>query len=287
MRMRKIFAAIIAVAIVCSLNICAAAKKTVAVMPLENVSGYNEQKVAEIMTEQIIAALYTSGTYTQVERAQLGAVIREQGFQNIAVDPSKAVELGKLSGADYSMLGKVTMAIIEPNLTAGLVSRIGGALGIGDISATAGQYIHKFKGRIAFEFRFVDNETGEIVLAKTVEGSKSGATVPDAFNNACKHAAENFLRELDSLNPFSARVAEISGSDIYIDSGNGLRRGETLIVVREGAPIVVNGRIVGTRQTEVGKVTVVEVYADYAVCRAEDRASGIRRGDVVKREARS
>lgn len=287
MSTRKIFATIIAVAIVCSLNFCAAAKKTVAVMPLENVSGYNEQKVAEIMTEQIIAALYTSGTYTQVERAQLGAVIREQGFQNIAVDPSKAVELGKLSGADYSMLGKVTMAIVEPNLTAGLVSRIGGALGIGDISATAGQYIHKFKGRIAFELRFVDNETGEIVLAKTVEGSKSGATVPDAFNNACKEAAENFLRELDSLNPFRARVAEISGSDVYIDSGNGLRRGETLIVVREGAPVVVNGRIVGTRQTEVSKVTVVEVYADYAVCRAESRTSGIRRGDVVKREARS
>ena len=51
--MRKIIAAMCALMIICSLN-CAAAKKLVAVMPLENISGYNEEKVAEIMTEQII-----------------------------------------------------------------------------------------------------------------------------------------------------------------------------------------------------------------------------------------
>ena len=130
-----------------------------------------------------------------------------------------------------------------------------------------------------------DNTTGEVVLAKTVEGSKSGSTVTDAFNNACKTAAENFLKELDGLNPFRARVADVYGSDIYIDQGSesGLRRGETLIVAREGAPIVVNGRVVAMRQTEIGKVKVVEVNADYAVCRPEDNTSGIQKGDVVKR----
>lgn len=282
---RKIFSAVLAVVIACSLNFCAAAKKSVAVMPLENVSGYSEYKVAEIMTEQLIVAIQASGTYTQVERAQLGAVIREQGFQNIAVDTSKAVELGKLMGADYSMLGKVTMATVGNNPTATAVAQIGGLIGLGELGAAAEFYVHQFKGKIAFEFRFVDNETGEVVLAKTVEGSKSGATVTDAFNNACKTAAENFLKELDGLNPFRARVADVHGSDVYIDQGSdsGLRRGETLIVAREGAPIVVNGRVVAMRQTEIGKVKVVEVNADYAVCRASDKTSGIQKGDVVKR----
>lgn len=282
---RKIFTAILAIAIVCSLNFCAAARKSVAVMPLENISGYSAQEIAEIMTEQLTVALHSSGAYTVVERAQLGTVIKEQGFQNIAVDPATAVKLGKLSGANYSLLGKVTMALVDNNPTASAVSQIGALIGLGDIGAAAEQYIHKFKGKIALEVRIVDNETGEIVLAKTVEGSKSGSTAPDAINNACKQVAENFLKELDGLNPFRARVADIAGSDIYIDQGSesGLRRGETLIVAREGAPVIVNGRVVAMRQTEIGKVKVVEVNADYAICRADENSGVIQKGDVVKR----
>lgn len=281
---RKIFAATCAVAIICSMNYCAA-KKIVAVMPLENVSGYDEEKVAEIMTEQLIVAIHSSGAYTVVERAQLGAIIREQGFQNIAVDPNQAVQLGKLMGANYSMVGKVTMAVVEQNPTASTIAQIGELLGLEKLGSAAEPFVHKFKGKIALEFRFVDNTTGEVIIAKTVEGSKSGASISSAFNNACKSAAENFLRELDSLNPFRARVADINGADIYIDHGSnsGLHSGDTLIVVREGEPIIVNGKIVGMRQTEVGKVKVVEVYSDYAMCRAEFGSSGIRAGDVVKR----
>ena len=283
--LRKVAAVMLAVAIVGSLNICAASKKIVAVMPLENLSGYDEEQVAEIMTEQLIVALHTSGVYTVVERVQMGTVIKEQGFQNIAVDPSKAVELGKLSGADYSMLGKVTMAIVEDNPTANAVAQIGEWFNLGDIGKTAEKYVHKLKGRIRFEFRFVDNTTGEVVLAKTVEGSKSGSSVEDAINAACKNAAENFLRELDSVNPFRARVADIDGSNVYIDQGaeSGLRRGETLIVAREGDPVIVNGRIVAMRQEEVGKVKVVEVNSDYAVCKVTGETNDIKKGDVVKR----
>lgn len=283
--LKKIFSAMLAVVMICSLNVCAAAKKSVAVMPLENISGYTEQQVAEIMTEQLLVAIHASGVYTVVERTQLGTVIREQGFQNIAVDTSKAVELGKLSGADYSMLGKVTMATVEGNITAQVVSRLGETFGLGDIGTAAGQFVHKFKGRIALDVRFVDNETGEIILAKTVEGSKSGATVPAAFNNACKEAAENLLRELNGINPFRARVADVYGADVYIDQGSeaGVRRGEVLIVVREGEPIIVNGKIVAMRQTEIGKVKVVEVNPDYAVCRAEEKSGTIQKGDVLKR----
>lgn len=283
--LRKVVALMLAVMIISTLNICAASKKIVAVMPLENVSGYDEAQIAEIMTEQLIVALHASGIYTVVERVQMGTIIKEQGFQNIAVDPSKAVELGKLSGADYSMLGKVTMAIVEDNPTASAVAQIGEWFNLGDIGRTAEKYVHKLKGRIRFEFRFVDNTTGEVVLAKTVEGSKSGSTVEDAINAACKNAAENFLRELDGINPFRARVADVYGSNVYIDKGaeSGLRRGETLIVAREGEPVIVNGRIVAMRQEEVGRVKVVEVNSDYAVCKVTGETNDIKKGDVVKR----
>ena len=282
---RKIIAAISALVIICSLNFCEAAKKIVAVMPLENVSGYDEEKIAEIMTEELIVAIHSSGLYTVVERAQMGAVLREQGFQNIAVDPSQAVELGKLSGADYTMVGKVTMAVVEGNPTAGAVAGLANVFGIGNLGEMADKYVHKFKGKISLEFRFVDNTTGEIIMARALEGNKSGASQSAAFHNACKNAAENFLRELNSINPFRARIAAINGSDIYIDQGAnlGLQQGETLLVVREGSPIVVNGKIVAVKQTELCKIKVVEVNSDYAVCRASENLSSIHTGDIVKR----
>ena len=37
------------------------------------------------------------------------------------------------------------------------------------------------------------------------------------------------------------------------------------------------------KQNDVGKIKVVEAYSDYAICKAESHASGIHKGDVVKR----
>lgn len=280
---RKIFLATLAAVIFCSMNFCEAAKKTIAVMPLENVSGYSDQRVAEIMTEQLLVAIHSSGGYTVVERTQMGTVIKEQGFQNIAADPNKATELGKLAGADYTIVGKVTMTVVGDNPTAKTASTLGNMFGLGDIGNVAGGFVDKFKSRVQMEVRFVDNTTGEIIIAKTIEGSKTGSTPVEALNAACQNAAENFLKELDSVNPFRARIAEISGEDVYIDHGSqdGLRKGETLIVAREGAPIVVNGRTVAVKQTNVGKIKVVEVNSDYAVCKKQE--GEIRKGDVVKR----
>ncbi len=87
---------------------CGAAKKIVAVMPLENVSGYTEQRVAEIMTEQLIAAINGSGNYIVVERVQMGTVLKEQGFQSIT--SGESVNAGEIAGADYSVVGKVIRA---------------------------------------------------------------------------------------------------------------------------------------------------------------------------------
>jgi len=282
--LRKFIAMMCSIAIICSLSLCEA-KKIVAVMPLENVSGYDEEMVAEIMTEQLIVAIHSSGLYTVVERAQMGTILREQGFQNIAVDQNQAVELGKLSGADYSMIGKVTMAVAEVNPTLSAVTGLGSLLKLEGLGEIVAEHVHKVKGRIALEFRLVDNTTGEIIMAKTVEGSKSGSTANAAFNNACKVAADNFLKELNSINPFRARIAAVNGADIYIDQGSnaGLRVGDVLIVARESEPIVVNGKIVAMKQNDVGKVKVVDVGADYAICRAEGFGNSINQGDIVKR----
>lgn len=257
-----------------------AAKKTVAIMPMENVSGYNADNVAEIMTEQLIVAIMNSGRYGVVERVQMGTVLQEQGFQNIT--SSNPVEMGAMNGADYSVIGKVTMAATTVNQTKTLL----GAL-FKDDGGLVDKLANARKAHVEMDVRFVDNKTGEIVFAKSFGASKSGQNDTLALSAACRVAAENFLKELQSLNPFMARVADLSGSDIYIDQGSegGLRKGETLVVARESAPIIVNGKIVGMKSNSICKVRVVEVFAEYAICRAE-KSNVIRQGDIVRRDSK-
>jgi len=81
---RKIFAALIAVCTIFS-ALSVEAKKSVAVLPLENISGYAQADVAQMLTEEITVILTNSGRYSIIERNQMAAILREQGFQNIAV----------------------------------------------------------------------------------------------------------------------------------------------------------------------------------------------------------
>ena len=281
----------VAVAIL-SLTISAeAAKKVVAVMPLESVYGYETENVAEIMTEEIMVALKSSGKYFVVERDQMATILKEQGFQNIAADPSTAVEIGKLLGANYSLIGKVTMASLEKNPTSNVVESILGKISESssydnglDIRA-AGGFINGLKGKVIVDIRFVNNETGEVVFAKSFTGSKSGTNPETALHGACKVAADNFLKEITAN--LIGRVADLSGNEIYIDQGSesGLRVGDTLLIVRETSPIEINGKVVGMKTKPIGKATVSEVNIDYSVCKVVSTESGlhVRKGDIVKR----
>lgn len=255
-----------------------AAKKVVAIQPLENVSGYAEYRVAEIMTENIIEVIHSSGNYTVSERVQMGRVLKEQGFQNLT--SNNPVEMGNMTSADYSVVGKVTMATITNNVTGNIIGNI-----IGKFDKNLAKYSDQLKAKVAMDVRFIDNKTGEVIFVKSFEGSQSGQNKEVALNGACRAAAENFLREIQNLNPFSGRIAEISGSDVYIDVGSesGIRKGETLIVARESSPIIIHGEVVGMKSTTVGKVRVVEVNARYSICKIEAGASGIKKGDIVKR----
>ena len=262
-----------------------AAKKIVAVMPLENVSGYNTFKVAEIMTEKIMAVIQRSGQYGVAERTQMGAVLREQGFQNIATPADQAVEMGQMSGANYTVVGKVTMAATMNNATADFFGALLNQVTQGDqLAKQATGFANNRKAEVAMDVRFVDNKTGEVIFIETFKGVKTGRGDEQALHNACEDAAQRFLKALQKNNPFMARVAEISGSEIYIDEGSdsGIVPGETLIIAREGSPIVIKGKIVGMKSVPVCKAKVIEVNADYSVCRV-DKPALVHQGDIVKR----
>lgn len=251
---------------------CDAAKPTLAVLSIPNAS---HPEISELMTDKLLIEFQNSGRFIMVERDQLAQILREQGFQSIAVDPSQAVEIGKLVGARYTLFNRISSAACYNNET----SALGQLLLKGNLG-------NAYKGKVTLECRIIDNEKGVLLFSTVVNGTKSGASADDAINGACIEAAENAVKAFDKTNPLVARVADFVEDVIYIDVGldDGIKLGEKLLIIREGRPIEIDGKIVGMTETEIGHAKVTAVHAEYSVCRVTNGAGRVQKGDVVKRE---
>lgn len=268
-----------------------AAQKKVAVMPFQNVSGSGNRRIAEIMTDQVTVALANSGTYTVLERTQLAHVIKEINFQwSGMVDPNQAIEFGKMSGTDYTIVGKVLMANVMQNSSQNLYNNLGNYFGrnkyLGGNRNPLKNFVPRYIGKVTLDIRFIDNTTGQLVFAKVVEGSRSGNDRATCLDAACQEAARNVLIEVQSINPFTGTVLDSINGKVYIDKGfdSGIRKDEVLIVFREGRPIKdTNGQIIAVDVTEVGKIKVVEVNSNHSICKVVSGGEYIRRNAKVKR----
>ncbi len=106
--------------------------------------------------------LSSLGSFNVVERSQVDAVLDEQDLAGDGrVDPATAAEYGRMTGADYLVLGTVT-AYEEQ-------SRSGGGIGYKGIRVGG----KKGKTYVAVDLRVVQSTTGEVEFARTVEGTTS------------------------------------------------------------------------------------------------------------------
>ena len=74
-------------------------------------NGQVSTEVATIMTDRLRGLLLQQGTYQMMERTQMTAILREQGFQASMLDCSStacALELGKLLSVRYLLVGSIS-----------------------------------------------------------------------------------------------------------------------------------------------------------------------------------
>lgn len=256
-----------------------AARKTVAVMPIESISrSIDARYAAEMMTEELTNALANSGRFEVVERSQLGSVTKEMGFgQTGLVDPATAAEIGKMAGAQYILVGKVTMADVFRSQ----VPILG---------------IKTMKGRIGLEYRLIDGTTGRILLSSSITDSHTVDEITGSdfsqqviLNKTCRDAAGKVLEEIQRKNPLTGMVLDADGKTVYLDLGldSGIKEGEKLLVYREGKPILGRqGELIAARVIELGKVEIDEIYDNYSIGHMTDREGPVTRGDLVRRESR-
>ena len=259
---------------------CEASKRTVAILPVENKSNENTYDVSAVMMEQLTASLHNSGSYNVVERAELGQIMKEGGFQHSgAVDTSTAIELGQLAGAKYSLITTITMLNVDENPKYKYTPNI-------KIVKNA---VNRYRAKIAMTVRLIDNETSKDTMVSSIEASGTADETKIAVHEACVEAAKKVLKDIQKYNPFTARVLKIEGKDkdkkLYIDQGfdAGIRVGETLEIVREGSPIIKNGKVVDMTHIFIGKAKIIEVAADYSICKVIESTELVKVNDILKR----
>ena len=228
------------------------------------------------LESNIFSGLVQNKNYEVVERAQLDQIFRELGLQNSGVVDSKsAIEIGNLSGADYTLVGKVLTAEVIP----------------------FDNFLYRgYKGKVAFEMHFVDNKTGLVLYSDVISDTDSQMYSPGVSVNervlisgAAHNAANKVLKKMNEITPLTGTVLNVDRAEdvVYFDLGydNGVREGDTYTIYKEGAPLVhpVTGEILGIKETTLGTVKVKDVKSNYSIAEIKKEKSAFKTGDKIKR----
>lgn len=254
---------------------CEAAKKTVAVTAVENsISSSYGRKAAQDLEAALTTILVQSGNYNVVERGQLEDVLRELNLHSTGlISGDTAIQFGNMVGADYTIVGNVTLADYE----------------------RFNNYLYKgHKAKVKFNFKFIDNKTGMIEIAEIVEGTDTVSEFenknPDRdimLSNAAGDVAKKVKELIDKYNPVTGLIVSVSDGQAYIDIGsdNGMHKGDTLLIYKEGKVIKhpVTGKILTVEKEFMGTLKLETVEPNYAVGKITKQKGNITVGCHVKR----
>lgn len=252
--------------------------------------------ISQGLTAELTALLVKTRRFDIMEREKLAAILKEQELQlSGAVDEQTAVRVGRLMGARYFIFGTIASADAthtEQRVTEKEKDRITGKVRYREYIDTT------FRGRVSVTARLVDIETGQIMLAKTVQAAGEEKTrrakedksflqgiltaltttaderealaeyhkqvhlkvVNSAVQSAAFQITEMFLKEF----PLSGYVlGKTEGDDYLIDLGTskGLNSEVNLRVMGKTEVIKhpVTGEVINTRTGTSGYLKVIDL----------------------------
>lgn len=258
--------------------------------------------VDRVVNDMLVTALRQAGMRV-VERQSLDAILQEQRLAREGlVDPSTAMESGKLLGADYLIHAKATEFGVRDE-------RVGGAFGLGQLG---GLQIRTSTARVVIDVRVLDVQTGRVLATQNGEGRQSnqGATLiggslidgrlrlgaidiggrewsQSMLGKASRKAVETLTRKLTGRGDYApeGRVIAVSPKgEIVLDIGafDGVRAGDRMRAVRLDPIRDSKGVAVWLKELELGSIRIVEVRGDRAIAEALPGTEPIREGDLAK-----
>jgi len=280
-----------------------AQKKRVAVFEFDDktdhrVHWWSGQSVGRGMSDMLVTELVKSGKYTVIERSALDKLMQEQklGMTGMVTQQS-AAQVGKLLGVQVAIIGSVTEFGHSKGGTGGTIKNL--RIGVSKQAAT-----------VAVDVRFIDVNTGEILLAENIrkQKSKSGlslGTPKFSFNNrnkfdqsivgkATREAIVGIMKLLDkqSIIPakFEGKVIKVSGGQVYINRGAqaGVKNGDVFVIYAKGEELIDpdTGLSLGSEDTKIGSIKVNNnsVGGGKASICVVIRGSGFARGNLVRKK---
>jgi hypothetical protein len=252
----------------------AASKIRLGVLGFESMSSRVSTRQAEIIADIFTRELAGSKTIAVYERQQLAKVGEEvRRSASGLVDVKTAVEVGKLAGVQFILLGSVTE----------LYNR------------TSGQ---EQQATVTLDVRVIGTETSEVRLALSETGfaAESGSygndgSVPNELSSLEVRAISDAATRLShairvNLGQETSHVVAINGQDYVIDIGSmmGVRSGAHYLVYAEGNPILdLKGNPIGKEKFPLAILTVRQVQSELSVCAPTwGYVNQIRRGDLVE-----
>ena len=220
-------------------------------------SGIVEDRT-RMLSSELITFLVNTRKFDVIERDRINGILMEQEFSASGmVDAQSAIQMGKLIGTDYMVMGKIEVVRATQQSKA--------------IPYT--DYMkHTTKGDMIVNMRIVDTRTGKIVSAKKV---KTHSTIDG------KQTAEVFLDQLkeDTVRKivvevidgvFPIKIVGLSGSSVFLNRGAGAVNfavGDHLDVFLMGEDLIDpdTGESLGNTEIKIAEIVVTAIQSKKSV----------------------
>lgn len=218
---------------------------------------------SQVLQNGVTDSLVNLGQYEVVAREQLDKVLTEQKLNNSQlIDPKTAQEVGKLLGAKYIVVGKVTDWSFK--------------------SANFGKDQFTTKAQI----QLIEVESGSIKLSETFSATVSNSTTGASFmaliddsykknqqlsnqerdkkySECVKSISHQFADKINLLNPLEGYVVTVEGSKVALNLGqtSGIKPGQEFFIYKEGKQIKdpVTNEILSSEKKNVARLVIKQV----------------------------
>lgn len=245
------------------------AKPTIAVLDFDiekNAIVFTENFIAKgtvedrtkMLSSELVTFLVNTRKFDVIERERINSVLVEQEFSSSGmVDMQHAIQIGKLIGTDYLVMGKIEVLRAEQKSKA--------------IPYT--DYVkHTTTGDMIVNMRIIDTRTGKIVSAKKVKTHEilDGDQAAEVFLDQMKESTVRQIvaEVIDGV--FPIKVVGVSGNSVFLNRGEGAANftvGEQLNIYQIGENLIDpdTGESIGSTENKIAEVVITSIQPKKSV----------------------
>lgn len=217
------------------------------------------------LTNKFVTALVQTRKFDVVERERVDTLISEMQMGEAGLmDPARAVQAGKMLGADYFLMGEISVFTLTTT-----VKQVPGTT----------RWTRTEELRLILDMRIVDTRTSKIVSAEKGEALFRGQQLfpqrpdvnapvePKALDDIQRDVvAKCVIKVVDAVYPIKIIAVNAAECSINRGEGGGVAVGDVLDVYAEGQEMIDpdTGEVLGSEETKTARIRVTQVLPKFS-----------------------